>query len=358
AEAIAAALSELAPRERRAPAPAASVRAAARALGRLSAAPSGKAGDALAALERAEEALTEALSLLEECAAGISGDPGHLERAEARLFALRAAARKYHATVGELPEVTARLAGEQAAIEDRTALVALRAREMAACRILYAEAAERLGEARRAAARGLEERLAEELPPLKLEKARFECRVASLAEVAWGPHGKDAVAFLLAANPGQEPAPLARAASGGELARLMLALKVVLAGTRNPATLIFDEIDAGISGAAAAAVGERLARIARETQVLVVTHSPQVAVHGDAHVRITKGTAKGRSATRAAMLGTAERQEEIARMLAGARVTDAARAAAESLLTAPGAIQGAVQGSVRRPGTRRRSARP
>ncbi|MGH7083996.1 MAG: DNA repair protein RecN, partial [Acetobacteraceae bacterium] len=353
---------ELAPRERRAPAPAASVRAAVRALGRLSAAPSGKAGEALAALERAEEALAEAESLLEACAGGIAGDPGRLERAEARLFALRAAARKYQTTVGELPEVAARLAGELAAIEDRTALVALRTREVAACRSLYEAAGGRLGEARRAAARKLEERVAGELPPLRLEQARFECRVARLAEAAWGPHGKDTVAFLLAVNPGQEPAPLARAASGGELARLMLALKVVLAGSRNPATLIFDEIDAGIGGAAAAAVGERLARVARETQVLVVTHSPQVAVHGDAHVRITKGSANGRAATRAAMLGTAQRQEEIARMLAGARVTDAARAAAGSLLAAQGAAGGSARGSaggpVRPPGTRRRSARP
>ncbi|MGH7066883.1 MAG: DNA repair protein RecN, partial [Acetobacteraceae bacterium] len=332
--------------ERRTAGPDAALRAAARALGRLAPEAAGKAGQALSALERAEEALTEAEALLEEFGAAVSDESSRLEQVEARLFALRAAARKYQTTVAELPEVAARLARELAEIEDRSALVALRVREAAACRATYDETAGRLAEARLAAAGTLEASVARELPPLKLEKARFQCRIATLAEAAWGPHGKDAVSFLLAANPGQEPAPLARAASGGELARLMLALKVVLAGSRNPATLIFDEIDSGIGGAAAAAVGERLARIARQTQVLVVTHSPQVAVNGDAHVRITKATVKGRVATRAAMLGAAERQEEIARMLAGAVVTDAARAAAGSLLTAP------------RPGARRGAARP
>ncbi len=340
AEAVAAALEELAPRERRL-GPAASVRAAARALERLgkpqagAMQPVGKATEALAALERAEEALAEAEALLEELGENLAADPGRLEQAETRLFALRAAARKHNVPVPELAALRARLAAERAAIEDRTALAARRADQEAEARGAYLQAAARLGAARAKAATLLEQAVAAELPPLRLEKARFHCRLAPLSEASWGPQGVEAVSFLLAANPGHAPAPLARAASGGELARLMLALKVVLVGSRNPGTLIFDEVDAGIGGAAAAAVGERLARIAEKTQVLVVTHSPQVAVHGGQHVRITKEAANGRITTRATPLAVAGRQEEIARMLAGARITDEARAAAVSLLASP-----------------------
>jgi len=341
AEAVAAAYAELAPRERRTAGPAAAVRAAARALGRLaspgaaSTNPTGRTAEALAALERAEQALAEAEALLEQLGETVSGDPRRLEQAESRLFALRAAARKHDVAVSELPEARARLHAEFAAIEDRSASAAALAREETAARSAYVEVAGRLAEARGAAAAALEDRMARELAPLRLEKARFHCRLTPLGEAAWGPQGTEAASFLLAANPGQEPAPLARAASGGELARLMLALKVVLLGTHNPGTLIFDEVDAGIGGAAAAAVGERVARIAREAQVLVVTHSPQVAVHGSRHVRITKEAANGRVTTRAVPLGAAGRQEEIARMLAGATVTAEARAAALSLLASP-----------------------
>ena len=341
AEALVAAFAEIAPRDRRSPSPAAAVRAAARALARLAPPtadlprPDETAAEALAALERALEALTEAEALLDRLRDRLAADPHRLEQAEARLFALRAAARKHHVSVAELPGLRARLRAELAEIGDRGADAVVRAREAAAARRTYLEASARLAGARAQAGAALEAALARELPPLRLEKARFCCRLSPLAEEAWGPQGTEAVSFLLAANPGQEPAPLARAASGGELARLMLALKVVLVGTRNLGTLIFDEVDAGIGGAAAAAVGERLARIALETQVLVITHSPQVAVHGRQHVRITKETVRGRIAIRATPLGAAARQEEIARMLAGATVTDEARAAASSLLASP-----------------------
>ncbi|HUC16506.1 MAG TPA: DNA repair protein RecN [Acetobacteraceae bacterium] len=332
AEAFAAALAELAPRgSRSGSSPAAAVRASIRALSRLVP----PAAGAMAALERAEEALGEAESLLMRQAETETGDPRRLERAETRLFALRAVARKHGVSVAELPELCLRLKAELGAIEDEAAIAQARTRDAASAREAYVEAAGRLAAARAEAGRRLEAALARELAPLRLEKARFHCRLENFAERDWGPEGTEAVSFLLAANPGQEPAPLARAASGGELARLMLALKVVLIGARNPGTLIFDEVDAGIGGAAAAAVGERLARIAERVQVLVVTHSPQVAVHGRQHFRITKEAGRGRATTRVIELEGSLRQEEIARMLAGATVTDAARAAAASLLSGP-----------------------
>ena len=140
--------------------------------------------------------------------------------------------------------------------------------------------------------------MAKELPPLRLDKARFRAEVAALEEADWGPSGADAVRFLIATNPGQEPGPLARIASGGELSRLMLALKVVLSAGSPVPTLVFDEVDSDVGGATAAAVGERLARVAERVQVLVVTHSPQVAARGAAHLRVAKPAARGRTATR------------------------------------------------------------
>ena len=179
--------------------------------------------------------------------------------------------------------------------------------------------------------------MAAELPPLKLERARFVTHVDALPETEWGANGAERVAFAVATNPGAEPAPLAKVASGGELARFMLALKLVLARTSPVATIVFDEVDADVGGATAAAVGERLARLARALQVLVVTHSPQVAARGAHHWQVSKGDdGKGGAATRVVALVAAGRREEIARMLAGAKVTDQARAAADSLLAAAG----------------------
>jgi DNA repair protein RecN (Recombination protein N) len=154
-----------------------------------------------------------------------------------------------------------------------------------------------------------------------------------LEEPKWGPSGADAVRFLISTNPGQAPGALDRVASGGELSRLMLALKVVLSSGSAVPTLVFDEVDSGVGGATAAAVGERLARVAEDVQVLVVTHSPQVAARGAAHLRVSKAEARGRMQTMVSPLGGSERREEIARMLAGETVTEAARAAADSLLT-------------------------
>jgi DNA repair protein RecN (Recombination protein N) len=334
AEAIAAALSELAPRERRNAGPAAALRAAARALGRL-APPGGgdhPAAAALAALERAEEALAEAETLLSRLANEAEADPRRLEAAEERLFALRAAARKHAVAVADLPALRAELRARLDRLETGTAEIAALEERRRAARRAYEQAAAELSAARAAAAARLEKAVAKELPPLRLDKARFVVALEKLTEAEWGPGGVEAARFLIATNPGQQPGPLARVASGGELSRLMLALKVVLAAASPVPTLIFDEVDSGIGGATAAAVGERLARVAEKLQVLVVTHSPQVAARGAAHLRVAKATARGRAATDVAPLTGAARREEIARMLAGARITAAARAAADELL--------------------------
>ena len=342
AEAIAAALAELAPpagRDRRGPGPAAALRSAARVLQRLIVPgqpwEDNPAATATVALERAEEALAEAELLLTRLAAEVEADPRLLERAEERLFALRAAARKHGVTVGELPGLLDTLAARLAALETGAAEVVELEQEAAAARAGYVAAAVALTASRRAAALRLDRAVAKELPALRLNKARFHVEVVELAEEAWGAHGTDQVRFLISTNPGQELAPLARVASGGELSRLMLALKVVLHSGSVAPTLVFDEVDSGIGGATAAAVGERLARVATEVQVLVVTHSPQVAARGAAHLRVAKATARGRATTLVEALDGGARREEIARMLAGETVTAAARAAADDLLGAP-----------------------
>jgi DNA repair protein RecN (Recombination protein N) len=198
----------------------------------------------------------------------------------------------------------------------------------------YVASARVLTDVRRAAALRLREAVMAELPPLRLDKARFYVEVTDTEESAWGSDGADRVRFLIATNPGQEPGPLAKIASGGELSRLMLALKVVLSAGSVVPTLVFDEVDSGVGGATAASVGERLARVAESMQVLVVTHSPQVAARGAAHFRVSKVAKGARTATTVEPLGQRDRREEIARMLAGETITSAARAAAEDLLGA------------------------
>jgi len=333
AEAIAAALSELTPRDRRSGSPGQSLRAAARVLQRLPGA-AAEIAAALAAIERAEEAVAEAEMLLQRLASDAEADPRRLEQTEERLFALRAAARKHSVAVVELPGLLASLKDRLAALDAGTDRVEALARAAAEARAAYAEAAQVLSAARRSAAGKLDKAVAKELAPLRLDKAVFTTEVAPLPETAWGAAGADAVQFLVATNPGQPAGPLAKIASGGELSRLMLALKVVLARGSPVPTLVFDEVDSGIGGATAAAVGERLARVAERLQVLVVTHSPQVAARGAAHFQVRKATARGSTATRVDRLEDTARREEIARMLAGETVTDAARAAADSLLAA------------------------
>ncbi|GBQ08104.1 DNA repair protein RecN [Acetobacter cerevisiae DSM 14362] len=341
-EAIAAALSELTPRDRRNSGPAAALRGASRALQRLLPAPTAeknaidpletRTNEALNALESAENALAEAENLLSRLADDSEANPRLLEEIEERLFALRAAARKHDVTVDDLPTFLADLSARLTALE--TGATQLDALEQAVkeARAQYEEAATRLSAAREKAARKMEQAVTKELKPIKLDKARFFAQIQPLTPENWSRQGMEQVMFLIAANPGQPPGPLAKVASGGELSRLMLALKLVLAGQSGIGTLVFDEIDAGVGGATAAAIGERLHRLARTVQVLAVTHSPQVAASADAHLRIGKIVRDGQTATHAAPLSHAERQEEIARMLAGDVITDAARAAAASLL--------------------------
>ncbi len=335
AEAIAAALAELTPRDRRASGPAAHLRAAARALGRVAAPAGGEnpAAGAMAAIERAEEAVSEAETLLSRLALEAEADPRALEATEERLFALRAAARKHGVAVVSLPEFLAELRAKLAALETGVADIAALTRETSARRAAYVEAAAALSGLREQAGAELMHALAAELPPLKLERARFVVEQTLLPEASWGPRGADSVKFLISTNPGEPPGALDKIASGGELSRLMLGLKVVLTGGGAVETLIFDEVDSGIGGATAAAVGERLARVARNVQVLVVTHSPQVAARGAAQLRVAKRIEGERALTVVETLDGPARREEIARMLAGEFITDAAREAAGSLLT-------------------------
>lgn len=334
AEAIATAMAELRPKDRRQSGPAAALRAAARAIARVSV-PAGQvnpAGPAMAAIDRAEIALAEAEDFLERLAASEEDDPRALEATEERLFALRAAARKHGVQVAELPAFFDELRARLAALESGVADIAALTTETARLRGDYVEKAASLSQQRGKAARKLEKSIAGELPPLKLERARFVVECALLPEAGWGTRGADAVKFLIATNPGEEPGALDKIASGGELSRLMLAMKVVLSAGAEAGTLIFDEVDSGIGGATAAAVGERLARVAEDVQVLVVTHSPQVAARAAAQLRVQKREAGGRAVTEVQMLDDTQRREEIARMLSGESVTEAARQAAESLL--------------------------
>jgi DNA repair protein RecN (Recombination protein N) len=291
--------------------------------------PAAKAIDAaLAALDEARAHLERALRMAEH-------DPDELNRIEERLFALRAAGRKYNAPVDALNEIAARYAADLALIDagaERLAALQVAARD---AEQRYAAAAAALSEARRSAAETLDKAVNAELKPLKLERAKFSTAIKSDPTAA-GPAGIDRVEFWAQTNPGTRPGPLMKVASGGELARFLLALKVVLADRGSAPTLIFDEIDTGVGGAVADAIGVRLARLAGRVQVVTVTHAPQVAARAARHYLITKDVLdKGRRvATRVTELAAARRREEIARMLAGAEITDEARAAAEKLIRA------------------------
>ncbi|WP_019645264.1 DNA repair protein RecN [Novispirillum itersonii] len=296
----------------------------------------GMAGPAVStiidALERAAIEAAEAHELLERTVADIDLDPRRLEEVEERLFALRAVARKHGCEVGDLPSLLDTIRRRLAALEDGGSDLARLAKEEQGARLSYIEAARAISRARQAAAGRLDGLVATELPPLKLDRARFVTTISDLPEDQWGPEGLDRVAFEVATNPGAAPGPLGKIASGGELARFMLALKVVLARVSSVPTLVFDEVDAGIGGATAAAVGERLARLADDVQVLVVTHSPQVAAKARRHWKVAKFVTDGQTVTTVSPLSEDDRLEEVARMLSGESITDHARAAAASLM--------------------------
>jgi DNA repair protein RecN (Recombination protein N) len=306
--------------------------AAARQLERLRDKSSGRLEAALAALERATQETHEAVAELEAAARGLARDSAGLEKIEERLFALRALARKHNIALDALPALRAELAQRVAALDDDGDRLARLHHHEEEARRGYLEAAETVSRARQRSAKALDAAVTKELPPLKLEKARFRTVLTPLSRDDLGEHGQERVHFEVATNPGAAPGPLARIASGGELSRFMLALKVVLARTSPVPTLVFDEVDSGIGGAVAAAVGERLHRLGQELQVLVVTHSPQVAARGAHHWRVEKRQIQARTSTRVAELSADERREEIARMLSGAAITAEARAAAASLM--------------------------
>jgi len=289
--------------------------------------------EALAALDRAVIEAGEAEEKLEAAAQALSFDPLELDRIETRLFELRALARKHDCHVDGLPAKMRELRGALDAIELLDASEAELARRAATCAAAYRQRAEALSAARRTAAARLDAAVAGELAPLKLDAAQFQTAITQLPQDRWGADGMDSVEFLISTNPGAPFAPLTKIASGGELSRFILALKVALAQEGGAATVIFDEIDRGVGGAVASAIGERLARLAGpDGQLLAVTHSPQVAARGRTHYLIAKsshGTVTRTSVTR---LDEAGRQEEIARMLSGAEITDEARAQADRLL--------------------------
>jgi DNA repair protein RecN (Recombination protein N) len=292
--------------------------------------------EASAALERVLIEAGEAEAAVDAAAQAFDFEPDRLEKAEERLFDLRGLARKLHVPVEELPTLRARFAERLHAAE--TSEDALKAAQaaLATAREAYLAEAGKLTAARAAAGERLARAVMGELGPLKLDKARFQVAVAAQGEERAGPTGLDRVTFEIATNPGAPFGDLGAIASGGELARFALALKAALAGRgAGPQPLmIFDEVDQGVGGAVADAVGLRLKRLAAEAQVLVVTHSPQVAARSDAHWRIAKAGEGERLRTTLEDLSAPDREEEIARMLAGAEITDAARAAARALMEA------------------------
>lgn len=303
-----------------------------------------RASTAPALIEPAVKAMDAAINAMEEAdqhlnAALIAADfdPRELERIEERLFALRAAARKYSTPVDGLAALAQRYASDVALIDAGADRLKVLEKDVAAADKAYDAAAQKLSAARNKAAEKLNKAVNAELAPLKLERAKFSTQIES-DPASPGPQGFDRVEFWVQTNPGTRPGPLMKVASGGELSRFLLALKVVLSDRGSAPTLVFDEIDTGVGGAVADAIGARLARLAEKVQVMAVTHAPQVAARADQHLLISKDALdRGkRVATRVATLAKDHRREEIARMLAGAEITAEARAAAERLLKAAG----------------------
>lgn len=308
------------------------LRNAQRALERAASQAGGRLDECLTALDRAAVEVSEAQNAITAANREMDHDTDTLEQVEERLFALRALARKHQTTPEMLPALRESFAARVAALDAEGAGIAGLEQAATTARGEYRRLAGQLSEARRRAATRLDATITAELPPLKLEKAGFHTRIETLAEPEWGPGGTDRIAFEITTNPGTEPGSLARIASGGELSRFLLALKVALARVSSVPTLIFDEVDSGIGGATAAAVGARLRRLAGDLQVLVVTHSPQVAARGTHHWRVAKREAGGQVVTEVEALDGGAHREEIARMLSGSTITGAARAAADSLI--------------------------
>lgn len=294
----------------------------------------GRFDTVMTALERTSAELSEATFALEAECQAIDFNPHEQEQVEERLFALRALARKHQVTADELPALLENFESRLAALDKGGNDLIRLAKEEESTRLSYTEAAGKLSTARKKAAKQLDEAVMAELPPLKLEKAIFRTEVEPLPDFAWTAEGQDKVIFTAATNAGTIAGPIHKIASGGELSRFMLALKVNLATAEQIPTLVFDEVDSAVGGATASAVGERLSRLAKENcQVLVITHSPQVASFGNHHFRVEKNEVEvGKVITAVNELKGDKRREEIARMLAGTTITEASRAAADELL--------------------------
>ncbi|MBQ7413120.1 MAG: DNA repair protein RecN [Alphaproteobacteria bacterium] len=289
-------------------------------------------------LHSVSEQIDEAITTLSDSAATIEkemeqwGDVSELSTIDDRLFALRDMARKHHVEIAELPDLQMRLKNQLTQLElGEESLISLRKVEEEA-RLSYITCAERLSSDRHQAAKQLDMAVNQELPALKLNKATFKTDIQKRDEANWSETGIDQVSFLVSTNKGTPLAPIHKIASGGELARFMLALKVNLAMADETETLIFDEVDSGVGGATAAAVGARLKRLATRNQVLVVTHSPQVAAFGQAHLTVHKAEQDGQVITSVSVLTADQRRDEIARMLSGEKITDTARTMATELL--------------------------
>lgn len=295
----------------------------------------GRFDEACKALDRVVVEMNEARAVLETTAQQFEFNADVLEKAESRLFALRGLARKHKVSVDELPALLARFDKDLAAIENGEQRLAELEQQEASLWAEYLARANALSKARVTAAAKLDKAVVKELGPLRLEKARFETQVLADEQRA-GAHGIDRVEFMVSANPGAPVAAMIKVASGGELSRFMLALKVVLASCASAPTLIFDEIDTGVGGAVADAIGKRLAQLSGNLQVLAITHSPQVAARADDHMLISKlsevGEGDERAVTRVSRLEGGAKREEIARMLSGAKITDEARAQADQLM--------------------------
>jgi len=287
--------------------------------------------EALAALDRALIEGSEAEERIARAADALAFDPARLEQAEARLFDIRGLARKHRVEPDALAALGEQMRTQLAAIDASGERIEELDRQLLAAREGYAAAAGRLSEARHEAAARLDAAVAAELAPLKLDAARFRTGIGAAEP---GPSGTDRIEFEVSTNPGAPFGPLTRIASGGELSRFILALKVALAEAGSAATMIFDEVDRGVGGAVASAIGERLARLAERSQVLVVTHSPQVAARASHHYRIEKTHGSDGTRTSVRRLSAEERREEIARMLSGTSITEEARAQASRLLDA------------------------
>jgi DNA repair protein RecN (Recombination protein N) len=289
----------------------------------------GQLDDPLAAIERVQLALDDAQNGIAQCLDALSFDTADLEDVEERLFAIRGLARKHSVQADDLRGFADDLRARLAVLDDGARDLKLLNGNLQTAQAIYTEAATTLSEKRRIAAKGLDTAMAAELAPLKMERAVFATNITA-AEA--GPAGQDAVAFTVATNPGAPAGPLNKIASGGELSRFLLALKVCLTQADAGLTMIFDEIDRGVGGATADAVGRRLAELAAGGQVLVVTHSPQVAALGGHHWRVEKHQDDETTTSTVIALDAEARVDEIARMISGDRVTNAAREAAKALI--------------------------